>query len=191
MRTPAALMAACALTACASGEVVETSGPTRHVDQRMLLPNAAALATGAATMYEMKAQERFRVPQPLEDSTPRLPEDSPRTTLVPTTVCARIVVTEQGEVLRADPLDDRDECHAGNAPENADLMQAVRGQLLQWKFVPAAICTWPAVAHPPGETEDCAGAESVEPVAVTLMYAFTFEIREGKATVRQRRANER
>lgn len=88
---------------------------------------------------------------------------------------------------RVDALDDRDECHAGSAVENADLLQAVRESVLQWTFAPAAVCTWRAGAQPPSEADDCTGAAQVQPVPVSLLYAFTFEIHEGKATVRRDR----
>jgi hypothetical protein len=187
MRSAALAALALALCSCATGE--DRIDRSRSVDRRMLQPNASAGTASAVSAYEMRPQERFRMPQPLDDASPQLPADSPRAALAPTTVCARVVISERGAVQRVDPLDDRDECRAGVAPENADLMRAVQERLLQWKFTPAAICTWPATARPPEDAGDCAGAGRIEAVPVSLMYAFTFEIREGKATVRQRRAN--
>jgi hypothetical protein len=51
---------------------------------------------------------------------------------------------------------------------------------------PAAICTWPMTVQPPEADNDCTGAENIEAVPVSLMYAFTFEIREGKVVVRRK-----
>ena len=184
-------LAACALAlaGCASrGETVADVEGSRRVDQRMLLPSASASAAGAVSSYQLRPQERFRMPRPLDAAMPELPADSPRNALAPTTVCARIVVSEQGAVQRVHPLDDRDECHAGAAMENADLMQAVQERLLQWTFAPAAVCTWDAGSRPATADDDCAGAAKVEAVPVTLLYAFTFEIREGRASVRGGRA---
>lgn len=173
-----------ALAGCASrGERIEDVESGRYVDQRMLLPNASAGASAIPT-YEMRAQERFRMPHALDDVLPQLPSGSPRRTLPPTTVCVRAVVSAQGQVQRVDALDDRDECHAGNAAVNADLLQAARDGVQRWIFAPAAICTWNADARMPADADDCTGAAKIEPVPVSLLYAFTFEIREGKATVR-------
>ena len=179
-----------ALSGCASrGERVETVDEgerSRYVNQRMLLPHASAGAPAIPT-YEMRPQERFRMPHALKDALPQLPSDSPRRTLAPTTVCVRAVVSAQGQVQRVDALDDREECHAGNAAANADLLQAARDGVQQWIFAPAAICTWNAGARMPKDADDCAGAAKVEPVPVSLLYAFTFEIREGRTIVRRDR----
>ncbi|MFT3761189.1 MAG: hypothetical protein QM761_00970 [Pseudoxanthomonas sp.] len=180
-----ACMAMLACAGCATqAERIERS---RHVEQRMLVPRASAGAANAIETYRMQPQERFRMPQPLDAPSPALPQDSSRASLPPTTVCVRLVVDAKGAVQRVDPWDDRDECHAGAASENADLMQAVRDGLTRWTFMPAAVCAWPAEARPPEESDDCAGADRMEPVPVSLLYAFTFEVREGKATVAPRR----
>jgi len=178
-----------ALAACAHrSEPMESIERSRHVDQRMLVPNATAAAAGAIEAYEMRAQEHFRMPQAIDAPTPELPADSPRTTLVPTTLCVHIVVSEQGRVQLVEPHNDRPECAAGIAAENADLLQAVQDRLLQWTYTPAAICTWNAGTPPPADEGDCSGAAKIEPVPLSLLYAFTFEIREGKAMVRGGRA---
>lgn len=183
-------LVAIALAGCASrGERVEAVDEIErghYVDRRMLLPNASAGASAIPT-YEMRSQERFRMPHALDDALPQLPSDSPRRTLPPTTVCVRAVVSAQGQVQRIDALDDRAECHAGNAVENADLLQAARDGVQRWTFAPAAICTWNADALMPKDADDCTGAAKIEPVPVSLLYAFTFEIREGRATVRKDR----
>lgn len=176
-----------ALTACVrhgeqpedapNREIIERS---RHVDGRMLPVEDENRA------YKTGAHESFRGPNARHDPTPQLPADSSRTNLEPTTVCVRLIISEQGDVERVDPLDDRDECHAGVASMNADLLQAVSQQLLDWKFEPAAICTWPEGRHP-SVFGGCTGAEQVRPVPVSLFYAFTFEIREGRRLVRQGR----
>lgn len=174
-----------ALAACAShGEPEQTIEREGRVGQRMLLPNPKAASTAAIPTYELHPQERFRMPQPIGAAMPQLPAGSSRTTLAPTTVCVRAVVSAQGQVQRVDALDDRDECHAGNAAVNADLLQAAREGVQRWIFAPAAICTWNADARMSADADDCTGAAKIEPVPVSLLYAFTFEIREGKATVR-------
>ncbi len=99
-------------------------------------------------------------------------------------MCAHVIVTADGAVQRVDPMSDRDECAAGLLPDNADLVQAVSTTVLQWRFVPAAMCTFaPAVAQP-AALDDCTGADRQDPVPVTLSFAFTFEVRQGKVSVR-------
>jgi hypothetical protein len=36
----------------------------------------------------------------------------------------------------------------------------------------------------PHDEDSCDGAQQIEPVPVTLQFAFTFEVREGRAQVR-------
>ena len=43
---------------------------------------------------------------------------------------------------------------------------------------------WCAAGRVPADRGDCRSAERVEPVAVTLQYAFTFEIVKGRHVVR-------
>lgn len=46
------------------------------------------------------------------------------------------------------------------------------------------MCTFaPGVAQP-AALDDCTGATGEEPVPVTLSFAFTFEVRQGKVSVR-------
>ena len=52
-----------------------------------------------------------------------------------------------------------------------------------WKYSSAAVCHF-AAGKVPADRGDCRSAERVEPVAVTLQYAFTFEVVKGQQTVR-------
>lgn len=183
----ATLAFALALAACASqGERIERS---QHVGQRMLAPvEKQGDAAGITPTWEKGPNQVFRYPEPIDNTLPSLPPGSGRTNLAGTTVCVRFEIAETGAVRRVDALDDRAECQVGALPENADLMQAVRGRLLQWTFVPFAICTWPPERYAHLDADGgCSGAEKIEPQPVTLLYAFTFEIREGKVMVSRSR----
>lgn len=81
----------------------------------------------------------------------------------------------QGDVERSMPLNERSECRAGARPENAPLLQAAQEAVAMWKYSSAAVCHF-AAGKVPADRGDCRSAERVEPVAVTLQYAFTFEI---------------
>lgn len=184
-------MACLWLAGCAGQPLREAANRVDSVDQRLLAPRADAGAGAAAASYRMQPQQVFRMPQPMDSATPQLPADSPRRALAPTTVCVRVIVTAQGEVARSEPLNDRPECGDGAVPEHADLLQAVQGAVARWRFVPAAICTYADPAQRPAQEGNCDGAQSVEAVPVTLSYAFTFEVREGEATVRSGRVGAR
>lgn len=175
------------VSACATQRAVDVQDMTvrnANVDQRMLMPEGSGGAAGKVERYTLAPSEVFRMPQPLQADNPALPADSPRQTLAPTTVCARVILDAQGGVQRAEPLTDRDECVAGAQADNADLVQAMLAQVRQWRFEPAAVCHFSA-QHPPADAQSCEGAQSVEPVPVTLLYAFTFEVEQGRVRVEQ------
>ncbi|MEA9607169.1 hypothetical protein QY702_12060 [Xanthomonas campestris pv. plantaginis] len=174
-----------AITGCASRpvQIAEQTQREASVDQRMLAAQPPAEGAAAVTTYVLAPTQRFRMPRALRSDTPQLAPDTARTSLPPTTVCAHVILDASGTVQRVDPMSDRDACAAGLLPANADLLQAVRATVQQWQFVPAALCAFaPGVAQP-ADMDDCSGAERQEPVPVTLSFAFTFEIRQGKVSV--------
>lgn len=180
----ALLALALLLSACATHRAVEAQDTTvrnANVDQRMLTPEGGT-GGGKVERYTLSPTEVFRMPQPLQADNPALPADSPRQTLAPTTVCARVILDAQGAVQRAEPLTDRDECAAGAQPDYADLVQATLDKVRQWRFEPAAVCHF-AADQPPADSQRCDGARSIEPVPVTLLYAFTFEVEQGRVRV--------
>jgi len=179
------------LASCASQPPREQTQRLDSVDQRLLAPRGDGAPGGAIAAYTMQPQQVFRMPQPLDAATPQLPADSPRRTLAPTTVCVRVVLSAQGAVQRSEPLRDREECSAGALADTADLLQAVQQEVARWRFVPAAICTYADPAQRPAVEGRCDDAVSVEEVPVTLAYAFTFEVREGKASVQAGRVGGR
>ncbi|WP_369979660.1 hypothetical protein [Xanthomonas bundabergensis] len=179
------------LASCASQPPRAQTQRLDSVDQRLLAPRGDGAAGGAIAAYTMQPQQVFRMPQPLDAATPQLPADSPRRTLPPTTVCVRVILSAQGAVQRSEPLYDRAECSAGALADNADLLQAVQRDVARWRFVPAAICIYADPAQRPAVEGRCDDALSVEEVPVTLAYAFTFEVREGKASVQAGRVGGR
>ncbi|APP81692.1 hypothetical protein [Xanthomonas hortorum] len=181
-----AAVLALSLGACATPRVQEQQRSQREdsVDQRMLSAQSGGEGDSSIQPYTLAPTQRFRMPRALRSAAPVLPADSPRQSLPPTTVCAHVILTADGAVQRVDPMSDRDECAAGLLPGNADLVQAVRTTVQHWQFVPAAMCTFaPGVAQP-AALDDCTGATGEEPVPVTLSFAFTFEVRQGKVSVR-------
>jgi hypothetical protein len=173
------------LTACAHPSAVALPNPDMEITERSHSVEQKLLESPEDPgSYKMGRAERFLMPLLQQQRSPELPLDSPRTVLSPTTVCVRVVLNERGTVDSVMPLDDRAECHAGTSADNQDLMRAVQESVMQWIFSPAAICSWKAGSDAP-LFGGCAGAESIRPVPVSLMYAFAFEIREGKRIVRR------
>ncbi|ATS40049.1 MULTISPECIES: hypothetical protein [Xanthomonas] len=175
-----------AMSSCAMRQLAEQQPSQREdsVDQRMLPSQPDSGGATGVQPYTLAPTQRFRMPRAVRSEAPVLAADSPRQSLAPTTVCAHLILSADGSVQRVDPMSDRDECAAGLVPDNADLMQAVRTAALRWQFVPAAMCTYPSGAAQPAAPDDCTDATQIEPVPVTLSFAFTFEVRQGKVSVR-------
>jgi hypothetical protein len=172
-----------ALAACASTPDTYEATRSDAVDRRLLSPSVGAGGAGRIDSYAMQPQQAFRMPLLHDNLEPVLPADTARTTLPPTTVCVRVIIDAQGAVQRTEPLLDRAECAAGGEPANRDLLQAVDRAALTWQYKPAAICHYHDVA--PKRAGDCADADRIEPVPVTLNYAFTFQMERGKVRVQR------
>ncbi len=116
------MLSACATRPPAQPDDILTRNT--NVDQRMLTPESGNGGDAKVERYTLAPLEVFRMPQPQDAGNPELPADSPRQTLAPTTVCARVIINAEGGVQRAELLNDRGDCGAGAQPENADLVQA-------------------------------------------------------------------
>lgn len=176
-------LVAAPLAGCAGAPELYRDTRTDAVDQRLLSPSTGGASAGKIERYALQPQQGFRMPLLHDNADPTLPADSARTQLPPTTVCVRVIIDAAGAVQRTEPLLDRAECMAGADPANADLLQAIDHAARTWQYVPAAICYYRISAPPP--TDDCAGAERVEPVPVTLNYAFTFQMTRGQVRVQR------
>nr|WP_278252833.1 hypothetical protein [Stenotrophomonas maltophilia] len=176
-------MMAALLVGCATqGRLTTVDTRSENVGHQRLRSDAGGGA-GQIQPYTLAASEGYRMPQLHTAPDPVVGERDPRTSLPPTTVCLQVVVDAQGSVERSMPLTDRSECSAGGAPENAPLLQAAQEAVAMWKYSSAAVCHF-APGQVPADRGDCRSAERVEPVAVTLQYAFTFEVVKGQHVVR-------
>ncbi len=181
-RAPTVVVLACLVVGCA-GHVArnEVQQRTENIEHRRL---AAPEDGGNAQVgaYALGAGEGYRMPQLYAAPDPVVGSRDPRRELAPTTVCLQVVVDAQGRVERSLPLADRADCAAGNAPENAALLQAAQEAVAQWRYAPAAVCHF-AAGRVPADRGDCTGAARIEAVPVSLLYAFTFEIVQGRHVV--------
>ncbi|WP_323153435.1 hypothetical protein [Stenotrophomonas maltophilia] len=183
MKRAPLLMMAVLLAGCATQDRLTTADTrSENVGHQRLRPDAGE-GTGQIQPYALAASEGYRMPQLHTAPDPVVGERDPRTSLPPTTVCLQVVVDAQGSVERSIPLTDRSECSAGEAPENAPLLQAAQEAVAMWKYSSAAVCHF-AAGKVPADRGDCRSAERVEPVPVSLLYAFTFEVVKGRQTVR-------
>lgn len=179
------LLATLGLAAC-TGRPVREVGQTvyRQEVARQLLPPQSSGGSATSASYSLQQGERFLMPEALVDPAPSLPESAAMRELPPTRICARVAIAADGAVMFADNLASRDECAAGNDPANAALVEAMLAAVRNWRFQPAALCRYAAGMRMP-EGEGCEGAQQIEPVPVTLQFAFTFAVREGRVQVRR------
>lgn len=146
------------------------------VDQRMLLPASAA-------RYDMAAHQAFVYPVPKDNAVPVFPAAGMPRELAPVTLCVAFVVDEEGLATKVGPL-------AQEGCSDPALQPALRDAALAtvsaWRFDPALFCDYPDAATRDRDWNGygCAGAAvQSRVVPVSLAYAFTFEIREGRQRV--------
>lgn len=189
MSRTAPVVMAVLLSACAGHDQV-TALDTRaeHVDHQRLQPNLNADGGAALASYQLAASEGYRMPRLHTAPPPVLGTRDPRQSLPPTRVCLQVVVDAAGRVERSLPLTDRTGCEAGGTAENSALLQAAQEAVAQWAFAPAALCHF-GPGKAPRDAGDCEGADRIEPIPVSLLYAFTFEIVEGQQRVRSRKGD--
>lgn len=171
------------LAGCATQEVVRTVDTrSENVGHQRLAANGGNGGPAQVEAYALAAGEGYRMPQLYAGPEPVLGDRDPRRELAPTVICLQVVVDAEGQVTRSVPLLDRDGCSAGTEPANAPLLQAAQAAVAQWRYLPAAVCHY-APGQVPDNRGTCEKAERVQPVPVSLLYAFTFEIVRGQVRV--------
>ena len=149
---------------------------TAGVDQRLILPEGGA-------RHEMAENQAFVFPAPQGNAPPAFPVGFGKDELPPTTLCATLVVEADGAVRDVAILDEPGCMDAGTQPL---LASAVIDAVSAWRFTPPVFCTYPDAAARDRDWDGrgCPGeVVEIRPVAVTLAYAFTFEVRNGRARV--------
>lgn len=148
------------------------------VDQRMLIPESA-------DRYSVEDNQVFLMPLSLGNDPPSFPTELERAALVPTTVCMDVVISETGSVTQAHPLQGMDNCGVGDTAVIPILQRAVQSALVQWRFEPATLCTFPDAGAARRANGICLESEAQrQALPVRLAYAFTFEIVDGKRNIR-------
>ncbi|WP_306990411.1 hypothetical protein [Stenotrophomonas sp. SORGH_AS_0282] len=183
---PAAVALVVGVAGCAGHDRLTTVDSRAETVGHQRLRADATGGPGQVEAYTLKPSEGYRMPQLYAAPDPVLGDRDPRRELPPTTVCLQVVVSADGAVERSVPVSDRSECIAGAATENRVLVEAAQEAVAMWRYSPAAVCHFAAGRRAPADRSDCRDAERVEPVAVSLFYAFTFEIVHGQHTVKTR-----
>jgi len=185
VRGHAAVLAALMLAGCATQPQKEQASSSFNLNQhrQMLTPESSGGA-GEIQPYQLAATESFRMPVAVSADDPVLPSEYAKRSLDATTVCVNVILDAQGRVERSAPLLAHSACGAGRDAANAGLLQAALAATSGWSFEPAAVCHYAAGVQAPSNG-DCSTASRIEAVPVTLAYAFTFEVIEGRAMVRR------
>ena len=173
-------VAACVVLLGATACATRTAG----VEQRLILPEGGK-------RYEMADNQAFVYPMPQGNLPPVFPEGLGERDLPPTTLCAKFVVDPAGAVRDVAALH---EPGCGDPATQPLLGKAVLEAVSAWRFEPAMFCTYPDAATRDRDWNGngCAGAAAeARLVAVTLAYAFTFEVRNGKRKVGAARVGSR
>lgn len=131
----------------------------------------------------MAAHQAFVYPVPISAPGPTFPAtDMPRA-LPPLTLCVGFVVDVAGRTTQVSPLV-QEGCDDGTSQPR--LRDAAHAAVAAWAFEPAMFCDYPDAATRDRDWNGygCAGANvQARVVPVSLAYAFTFEIREGRQRV--------
>lgn len=158
------------------GTLAACATRTAGVEQRMILPEGAQ-------RYELQPHQAFVFPAPRDNATPGFPPGYALRELTPTTLCVGFVVDAEGRVRDASLLDEPGWAGSQRQPQlGASVLQAVSA----WGFEPAMFCSYPDAATRDRDWNGvgCAGAVTeAREVAVSLAYAFTFEVRNGRQRV--------
>jgi len=171
------LLAGCASTADTSGAPVDGDDISTGVGQRMIMP-------AGATRYELAPHQGFSLPQFLATDAPGFPARYRPASPFEVSICASLVVSEDGSVRDVRVVDAPGCVAAGEAPE--PLAEAVRSAMASWQFRPAMMCEYAhaATRNRSWTGNGCSGpVQAARPVPVTLSWAFTFELRDGQARV--------
>lgn len=143
-------------------------------------------AVGDPNQYRLLANEVFIYPDSIDTEPPTLPASRLSKNLEKTILCVRIAITEQGNVSHVEPAYGVAPCQSGFRTELEDIEQLALARTREWMFFSPGICTYPDKQTPPYTQSEFRCREkggSYRTAPVTLTYAFSFEVREGKQTV--------
>lgn len=126
--------------------------------------------------------ERFQPPLPLPGNPmPEYPASMLEQALPAQTVCVQVSVDKEGNTSAVHPVAQGPDCPAPGNAETA-FFEAAAATVKQWRFDAAFRCVF---EYKPKPGEWCGGEDTHEvPEAVSVVYRFTFEQRDGLGAVR-------
>lgn len=134
-----------------------------------------------SSRVELANNETFLLPRAERgNALPVYPASLLAQALPPQSICLRVSIDTDGNVMASAPMVSAPDCPASGLGEQrffAAAEEAVAG----WRFDPAARCTFKD--GKPADANSCIGADKVA-LAVSLAYRFVFEQHEGRGTVR-------
>lgn len=135
----------------------------------------------AAGRMVMADGETFFMPMASQDNAlPSYPQALLAQRLPPQTVCLRVSIDSAGAVMDATRLARPPDCPGSNEAD-ARFLAAAAAAARTWHFDPAVRCEYPNLQA--RQREDCTGGRET-PQAVSLVYRFVFEQRDGRGLVR-------
>lgn len=185
-----AVMVTCAvLVGCAHGNVspvavTAVQASSRSGDVGVTDISEIAAPSGRLVLAE---NETFFLPLPeLDNAPPAYPQPLLAQRLPPQVVCLQIAIGTHGEVMTVLPLAPAAKCPADDpgvqAAGDRRFSDAARDALLGWRFDAAFRCEYPNESA--RLRQDCTGGREF-PQAISLVYRFIFEQRDGRGSVRQ------
>lgn len=132
---------------------------------------------------QLAGNEAFQMPQAAPgNALPTYPESLLRQGLPPQAVCLRVSIDRDGGVMGSAPIEATPECPAPGIVD-PQFFAAAKDVVANWRFDPAARCTFSDSRSADADAGDCTGADKVAQ-AVSLAYRFVFEQHEGRGSVR-------
>ena len=130
-------------------------------------------------------RQRFLYPLLMPEApVPVYPDDLLPLRLAPVSTCVHVDIGDDGRVTAVSERVDA-ACAADASPHRERFMAVVLETVREWRYDPALLCTAPDVDA--GDDPCAADGRDEQPVAVRLVYAFTFSQRDGAPLVEHSR----
>ena len=173
-------IAHCGIAACLLMALAACSHRTAQVERAMVLPPTA-------DVHAVESNQRFLMATPIHDPDPAFPASARLEGEL--RLCVSFVVDADGVVQ--DIVADREDMDCADPVDAAatPFVDAVTATLRSWRYVGAAICTFPAGINPDSDPRcERAGVE-VGAVPIRLRYTFTFSSERGGRVSRKAATN--